>query len=337
MYHYKQRSLVLLYVIFVSMVFTLTGCKTPPKRGENLLIVNFQQGKTLRYHMTSTRETLLELKSSKTGDKQGQPQKTSESLELVMAYKPVKVNPFGLTRLECTCESAKVTRTALTGKNKQVGDAIEKLAGKTFILELSPVGKIQDFKDLEKLLFDIGTTAFDTSRKDMRIKNPDMIYDFVALQWYLWDSISSFPNPMEGVRQGMKWTSIQLIAWPIAMYKMPCRITTFTLDSIKEENGQQKAVIDSTYELSPDTVENYPKPYEGTFQMRSLFGFLRDYKFQTLTGHGQQIFNLTTGEVESDQQQSDLTATASFPFPLGDSVPHIDVHQTLTVKLLDTP
>lgn len=337
MANHKRQAWALLYTIIVPVMFTLAGCGAPQKRGENLLVVNFRQNKVLRYHMTSVRETLLELKSSKTGDKQGQPQKSSESLELVMAYKPVKVNPFGLTHLECTCESAKVSRTALTGKSKQAGDAIENLAGKTFTLELSPVGKIEDFKELEKLLFDIGSTAFDSSRQDTRIKNPDMIYDFVALQWYLWDSIASVPNPMGGVQQGMTWKNTQLIAWPIAMYDMPCRITTFTLNSIKEENSQQKAVIDSTYELSPKTVENYPKPYEGSFQMRSLFGFLRDYKFQALTGQGQQIFNLSTGQVESDTQRYNLSATASFPFPLGDSVPYININQTLTVKLLDTP
>jgi hypothetical protein len=333
----KQRFYWLVYGILVTVIFSIGGCSTPLKRGDNLLVVNFQQNKTLRYQMTSKRETSLELKSSGTGKNQGQPQKTTESLELVMAYKPLKVNPFGLTQVECTCESAKVNRSALTGKTNSTGDAIEKLTDKTFVLELSPVGRIEDFKQLEKLLLEIGNASFDNSRNDMRVKNPDMIYDFIALQWYLWDSISSVPNPMSGVKPQMTWTSTQLVAWPVPVPNMPCRITTFTLDSTKEENSQQKAVINSTYQISPKTVENFPKPYEGSFQMRSLFGFLRDYKFQTIQGQGQQVFNLTTGQVESDTQQYDLSATASFPFPLGDSVPHLNIHQTMTVKLLDTP
>jgi hypothetical protein len=333
----KQLLFLLLYGFTGTVIFSLGGCGGPLKRGENLLVVNFQQAKTLRYQMTSVRETDLDLQSSKSGNKQGQSQKTTESLELVMAYKPLKVNPFGLTQIECTCESAKVNRGGLTGKNKTSGDAIEKLTGKTFVLELSPVGKIEDFEQLEKLLLEIGAAAFDNSRNDMRIKNPDMIYDFIALQWYLWDSISSVPNPLSGVKPQMTWTSTQLIAWPVPMHDMPCRITTFTLDSVKTENAQQKAVITSAYQLSPKTVENYPKPYEGTFQMRNLFGFLRDYKFQSLQGKGQQVFNLTTGQVENDTQQYDLTATAAFPFPLGDSVPHLNIHQTLTVKLLTAP
>jgi hypothetical protein len=333
----KQWVSLLLCGILGIVIVSMSGCGTPPKRGDNLLIVNFQKDKVLRYQMVSKRETNLELQSSGTGQKQGQPQKTSESLELVMAYKPLKVNPFGLTKIECTCESAKVNRSALTGKSNSSGDAIEKLAGKTFTLELSPVGKIEDFSQLEKLLLEVGNASFDTSRSDMRVKNPDMIYDFIALQWYLWDSVSSVPNPMGGVKPQMTWTNTQVVSWPVPVPNMPCRITTFTLDSMKEENGQQKAVIGSAYQISPKTLENFPKPYEGSFQMRSLFGFLRDYKFQTIQGKGQQVFNLTTGQVESDSQEYDLAATASFPFPLGDSVPRLNIHQIMTVKLLDKP
>jgi len=326
-----------LYGVMGVVFLSLCGCGGPQKRGENLLVVNFQKDKILRYQMTSTRETTLELKSSSSGKKQGQPQKTIESLELVMAYKPIKADPFGLTQIECTCESVKVSRGALGGKNQTTGDAIKNLKGKSFVLELSPVGKIEDFRQLEKVLSDIGTTAFDDSRKEMRVKNPDMIYDFVALQWYLWDSVSSVPNPSEGVRRGMTWKNTQLIAWSVPIPHPPCRIAAFALDSVKEENNQQKAVIKSAYQLSPKTVENFPKPYEGTFQMRGLFGFLRDYKFLSLTGQGEQIFNLTTGTVESDAQQYEVQAQAAFLLPLGDSVPCLTIHQTTTIKLLHTP
>jgi hypothetical protein len=333
----KQRASLLLCGILATVIFSMSGCGTPLKRGDNLLVVNFQQNKTLRYQMVSSRTLNFELKSSATDKKQSENQKTEESLELVMAYKPLKVNPFGLTQIECTCESAKVNRSAQAGKTRTAADAVEKLAGKSFVLELSPVGKIDDFGQLEKLLLDVGTASFETSRNNMRVKSPDMIYDFIALQWYLWDSIASIPNPLSGVNPQMTWTSTQLVAWPVPVPNMPCRITTFTLDSIKEENGQKMALINSTYQISPKTVENFPKPYEGSFLMQGMFGFLKDYQFQTIQGKGQQVFNLTTGQVESDTQEYDMFVTASFPLPLGDSVPQLNIHQTMTVKLLDTP
>jgi hypothetical protein len=315
--------------------FSAGGCSPTQKQRENLLVVNFHPDQVLRYQMTSTRRTTLAVQDSTTGKKQGSPQETLESMELVIAYKPVKIDMFGVTQIEGVCESIKVTRNSQSGKGQPAGDAVENLKGKPFILELSPSGKIEDFKQLEKILFDAGSTAFDTSRKEMRVKNPDMIYDFVALQWYLWDAIASVPNPMAGVTPGMTWKNTQLIAWPVPIPNPPCRITTFTLDSVKEENGPQKALIKSTYQLSDKTVAGFPRPYEGTFMMRGLFGFLQNYQFQSLAGQGEQIFNLTTGIVESDTQEYDLAATAGFLLPLGSSVPHLNIHQTLSVKLLD--
>jgi len=331
----RQQLTRPLYAVMVCMAAVLMGCHGPVQRGENLLIVNFEEGKVLRYQMTSSRDVTIELTGSTTGTKQGQPQKMTESMELTMAYKPVKVDPFGLTRIECTFEAVKVNRSSFSGRGGTSSDAMESLQGKTFILELSPSGQIEDFSQLEQLLLDTGKAAFDTARNDLRVKNPDMIYDFVALQWYLWDSISSVPNPLDGVKPGMTWTNTQLIAWPVPIPNPPCRVTTFKLDSVVDENAQKKAVIASTYRLSDTTVANFPKPYEGTFQMRGLFGFLRDYKFQSLEGEGKQVFNLSTGTVESDTQKYLLKTTASFLLPLGDSVPHVAIEQTLRIQKLE--
>jgi hypothetical protein len=327
----------LLCVALLGLLSGLTGCgeRIIPRGSENLLVVNFQEGKTLRYQMKSVREVTIELTSSKSGGKQAQPQKMTETLEMVMAYKPVKVDPFGLTKLECVCESAAVHRGSFTGKGGVAGDAVENLKGKLFVLELSPTGKIQDFSQLEALLLEVGKTAFDTTRKDQNIKNPDMIYDFVAMQWYLWDSISSVKDPLDGVKPGMKWTNTQVVAWPIPIPNTPCRVTTYTLDSTQQQEDVVKAIIKSTYQLSDKTLEEFPKPYEGMFQMRGLFGFLRDYQFKSLEGTGEVMFNLSTGTVESDKQQYKVVAGAAFLLPLGDSQPSVVVDQTIDIQLLE--
>jgi len=333
-----RKSLIssLFGVVLLGLIFGQNGCgeRIIPHGSENLLVVNFQEGKTLRYQMKSVREVTIELSSAKSGGKQAQPQKMTESLEMVMAYKPVKVDPFGLTRLECVCESAVVTRGQFTGKGGVAVDAVENLKGKPFVLELSATGKIQDFKQLEALLLEVGKTAFDTTRKDQKVKNPDMIYDFVAMQWYLWDSIASVKNPLAGVKPGMTWMNTQVVAWPIPIPNTPCRITTFTLDSVQQGEDTSKAIIKSTYQISDKTLDTFPKPYEGNFQMRGLFGFLRDYQFKSLEGTGEVAFNLSTGTVESDKQQYKLIATAAFLLPLGDSQPSVVVDQTVDIQLL---
>lgn len=327
----------LLSVALLGLLFGLAGCgeRIIPQGSGNLLVVNFQEGKTLRYRMKSVRDTTIELSSAKAGTKQGKPQKMTESLEMVMAYTPVKVDPFGLTKLECVCESAAVTRGSFTGKGGVSVDAVENLKGKPFVLELSPTGKIQDFTQLETLLLEIGKTAFDTTRKDASVKNPDMIYDFVAMQWYLWDSIASVTDPLSGVKPGMKWTDTQVVAWPVPIPNTPCRVTTFMLDSVQENEDARKAIIKSTYQISDKTLGTFPKPYEGTFQMRGLFGFLRDYQFKSLEGGGEVAFNLSSGTVESDKQQYKLIASAAFLLPLGDSQPSVVVEQSIDIQLLE--
>lgn len=329
---------ILLGAVLSALLFGLCGCgeQVIPPRGANLLVVNFEEGKTLRYRMNASRNVAIELNGA--GGKQGQPQKMSESVEMVMAYKPVKVDPFGLTKLECVCESVAVKRASFASKSAAAaGDALENLKGKPFILEMSPTGKIQDFSGLELLLRQVAETAFDTSRKDARVKNPDMIYDFVAMQWYLWDSIASVPNPLDGVKPGMQWTNTQVVAWPVPLPNTPCRVTTFTLDSIRQEDEEtQMAMINSSYQLSEKTLTGFPKTYEGSFQLRGLFGFLRNYQFKSLDGSGQVVFNLSTGQVESDTQKYTLVSTASFLLPLGDSVPSVIVEQTIDIQRLES-
>ncbi len=329
----STAAIVLGVGIFLGLLL-IHGCGGKPlsslERGK-YLVVGFEEGYPLRYKMTSSRSTALDLTGS-SGKQQPKPQEMVERLEMVMAYKPVEVDPFGLTRIEAVCESASVLRSGMTGR-KESSDAIENLKGRAFILDLSPKGQIADFTELEKLLKEIGDTAFDSSRQS-RVKNPDMLSDFIAMQWYLWDSIASVPNPLDGVVAGQQWQSKQLVPWPIPIPNTPCRITTFTLESIEPVDGMTKAVIASEYALSDKTLENFPKPYDGSFQMRGLFGFLRDYQFKSLVGKGQQRFNMTTGQIESDHQDYTVTATASFLLPLGDSVPNIVIHQTIDIELL---
>ena len=117
------------------------------------------------------------------------------------------------------------------------------------------------------------------------------------------------------------------------------RVTTYTLDHfVEKENTDRKALITSTYKMTEAPMESFLTPYKHTkFQMRGMFGFLRGYQFKEITGTGEQIFNVDRGILEKNHQQYTLDVTASFMFPLGDSVPVLKVDQTLTVELLNQP
>lgn len=309
----------------------LAGCRESQKK--ELLAVEFKPDTTLQYRFVSEREITLELKSDdpKMQDK-NKPQTMAEKLELVIAYKPVEVDPLGLTVIEAKCESAKVTRRNFTAA-ATTPDAAEKLAGKTFTIKLSPRGKIDDYSSLTEIVRQLGEMAFTGSTTgSQKIKNPDMIYDFIAMQWYLWDSVATIEKPLDGVAKGTTWTADQLIPLPVPMIAV--RKTTYTFDDVMETPEGRKAAIGSTYELSKSKLENWPKPYADRFAMKGMFGFLRNYQYQSVAGVGKQVFNIDTGVVESDRQEYKMIMTAAFMLPLGDSVPVITIDQTITTELL---
>lgn len=186
--------------IFTAVVFgVLTGCEQKAKKqkpvttrekplvaGRELLTVDFQKGQTLQYKFVCGREIELDWDPQK---KEAKPDKSSidkssESMEMVITYTPIEVDPFGLTTIKATCESVKINRS----KGPQ-GDAVENLKGKTFTFTVGPTGKIEDHSQLTGLVKEIGEKAFLSNTGRGRIKEQDMIGDFVVTQWFLWDSI----------------------------------------------------------------------------------------------------------------------------------------------------
>jgi hypothetical protein len=326
-----------LRLVIVGCVLCFAGCQDAAKSPQdNWLLVSFEKDIPITYRMVSERETEIDLT---TGDpkKKSRPQTTTEKLELVMVYTPVVVDPFGLSTLKVECESVKVTRSGFSGK-QSASDAMESLTGKSFTLDLTPTGKIADISDLERLAAELGKASFSTSKQSARIKNPDMIADFLAMQQYLWAAGSAISNQLD-LKSGDTWQTQQSIPWPVPIYPPPGRTTTYTLESIQtEEDLSRKAIIKSTYAMSEAPIEDYIRPYEeGQFQMRGLFGFLRNFQFKHIEGAGTQIFNMDDGLVESDRQQYQLDVTASFMLPLGDSLPVLKVDQKISIERIKTP
>jgi len=311
----------------------LAGCKTATeeekssvKPGE-LLTVDFQAGQTLRYKFVSSREITVEWDTTEAKSRPGRPvsDKSTESLEIIMAYTPTEINPYGLTKVKATCESVKVARSKGPGR-----DAVDNLAGKTFTLTVGPTGKIEDYSQLDELLKEIGKKAF---RPNTDIKEPDMISDVVATQWFLWDSISSIENPSEGLVVGQSWTSKLSVPTPMVMRK--ARDVTYRLDEIRPGAKGRLAVISSSYKIADSTPHDWPIPYSGRFQVSGAFGFYRNYKVIDLQNKGQELFNIDAGRTEKYHQQYQLQLSASLLMPLAGVNPKITIKQNLTMNLLE--
>ena len=324
----------------INIIFTLFtlsilyGCSNQyaiksPNKEHVLLTVDFHEGRTLRYEFVSDRETNIDWTSAESSSGNNEPvvDKSTEKLDLIMAYTPIKIDLYGLTTIKAECQAAKVTRTKDTQK-----DAAEYFSGKSYTFTADSTGKIHDYSQLEDLIKQVAEKAFIDEPELGRIKQPDMIGDFIAAQWFLWDSISSIKNPSQGVSIGQSWTS--KLSVPTPMISRLARNVTYKLDELRQNDNESVAVISSTYSKSDSVPSEWPVPYKGRIRMRGTFGLLQSYKLIDLTGNGQELFNLDSGQIQEYNQQYNIIIQASFP--MGISVkPIINIKQTISMKLIE--
>ncbi|MBU1260088.1 MAG: hypothetical protein KJ757_07620 [Planctomycetes bacterium] len=313
---------------------TVGMAKSAGFKGPVLLAVDFKPDVPLKYNFVCERRIALDMGSSGRSKKgnNSNTQNFTEKLEVEMVYKPVKVDPYGYTVIEATCESAKVTRTSSGGRGQLRADAAEFLAGKSFTLKITPIGKVTDYSSLESLIKELGQKAFGGDRKRSRIKDPDMIMDFVATQWSIWDSVSSIKKPLKGLKKNRKWDS-KLLA-PMPFVSKVGRDVEYKLADVVDDNGVSLALITSNYKLSKLPLKEVPLPYSGSFQMRGTFGFLQGYKVLSIEGTGWQLYDIEKGLIKSDTQQYKAEVTASI-FGLGGVEPNIEINQMITTTLIE--
>ena len=159
-----------------------------------------------------------------------------------------------------------------------------------------------------------------------------MLSDFFALQWFLWDPVSSIKKPYEGLCVGESWKS--KISVPTPMLMMAARDVVYTLDEIREGPNGRIAVIKSSYSLSESVPDSWPLPYSGSFRVSGRFGFLRGYKIQELSGEGEIFYNLDTGRLISNYQEYTAVIRASLRMGLSGH-PIIRIDQNLRTRIQD--
>lgn len=313
---------ILFYIFFAVFI---AGCDTPVSE-KTLFSVDFNKDEAVRYRFIS--ERTIDTNWNPDEQKPGTSKITSESIDMVIKYVPVEVNPYGITTIEAYCESIKAS---ISGSSRK--DAAETIAGKSFKITVGPNGKIHDRTELVKVIQEAGKSAF---RKDGNIKDPDLIEDFAATQWFLWDSVSSIEKPIAGLKVGQKWQS--KLPVPNSMVIRPVRDVTYKLAEIRQTDNGRIAVITSTYELADSVPEDWsPLPWSGRFQLAGQFGFFRSM-FQGLNvtsieGQGEELFNIDLGRTESYEQSYKVKIkTGGSPLPGAD--PIIAIEQRISMQLL---
>jgi len=319
--------------IFSIVVIGLSAGCNGGKR--EVLTVDFQENQTLRYKFVSTRDVDVDLggkkrKGSKAGS--GKLEKSTESFEMIVAYQPIEVDP-AFTKVKATCESVKIKRSKKNKSGRK--DAAESLAGKSFTFTVGPSGVIEDYSDMDRVLKEAGENAFGSLSSKGRIKEPDMLEDFTATQWFLWDSVSSIAKPAKGVAVGASWESQMSV--PDSMVLRKARNVTYTLEEIRESEDGRVAVINSVYSPAPKGDLGWPAPYIGKFQLSGPLGFFRmlsgGFNVKVLEGEGQELFNIDAGRSEGYNQHYRLELEARKE-PLPNTRPKIVIDQKLTMQLL---
>jgi hypothetical protein len=199
---------------------------------------------------------------------------------------------------------------------------------------------MEDRSKLLEVIRQAGRAAFRADTSQGLIKELDMLYDFIAFQWFLWDSISSVPKPLKGVAVGDQWKSKLFV--PATMILFAARDVNYRLVEIRgpnepvevQDSNNRIAVIDSSYSLLYPSPSDWPVPYTDVFQMSGMFGFLRGYKVLDLQGQGRELFNIDAGRTEQYTQKYTLRTNASLPFGLGGINPLITIDQILTMELI---
>jgi hypothetical protein len=311
----------------------ISGCTSAPASRKTLLTVDFKPGQTLKYKFVSSRNMTVDWGAMRGGDpSKTKINKSSESLEMVVSYTPVEVDPYGVSTIRADCESARAKRTSESPRQQNWQEAAESFAGKSWTFTVDARGKVDRSKFVE-VLREAGQRAFRADRSKGLIKEPDMLFDVIAMQWFLWDSISSVNNPTKGVAVGDKWKSV--LAVPATMVLFAARDVNYTLSEIRVQDPNNRiAVIDSSYFLRWPNPPEWPVPYTEPFQMSGIYGFLREYKTHDLQGHGQELFNIDAGRTERYSQNYTVHASASLPMGLGGVNPQITIDQNMTMELL---
>ena len=261
-----NQTKILIAAIIVGII---AGCTPAQKSALNskrtLLTVDFKPDQPLKYKFVSSRKMAVDWGPSRGGDA-NKITSSSESLEMVVSYTPVRVDPYGISTIRANCESASVKRTLSSARPQSWKEAAESFTGKNWTFTVDARGKIVDGSKFVDVLHQAGQQAFRADKSHGLIKEPDMLYDVIATQWFLWDSVSHISKPAKGVAVGEKWKSV--LPAPATMILFAARNVNYTLEEIRQDPNDpnnRTAVISSTYSLLWPNPPEWPVPYTETF------------------------------------------------------------------------
>ncbi len=209
-------------------------------------------------------------------------------LELEMRYETTEVQSDNIAILKIAIKKMVMQDPSLGGQEPI--DLVEawKLDEEEMTLKVNQLGEVLDFEDaVQPKTFKMsGLTEAGGSYTQ---QNPYLLV------------------PEKEIPLGYSWTEERAIPFSAASEKMIAH-TTYTLDRVREENGEKIAVIKTTSSTMNKNVEVNPAKQGQNLGMVKLQFKFNEY---SSTGSGQIIFNMDKGQIETIENQSNMTIDLS--------------------------
>lgn len=268
------------FILSIFLLFLLVATGTVQAQDEKYLLRNqFKQGSTasLIYNVTNTGVTTMNAMQFP----------IESSLSLIMQYQTVKVDNDVATIV------AGIKKMLMNDPNiggeKDVDLADQwGLDENQITIKINPLGKIIEAEDAP-VSQSMQMQGMANAGQSYTQQNPFLLV------------------PEEAIPIGYSWTEERPITFTAASKEMIV-YTTYTLESVKEENGEQIAVIHTESTSFNEDVHVDPG---ASGQQMGLVKLQFTFKEYSTHGTGQIFFNLDQGRIERLENESDMVIDLS--------------------------
>lgn len=136
-------------------------------------------------------------------------------------------------------------------------------------------------------------------------KEPDMLPDIVAMQYNLFATAAKI-HSFNDFQETEQLSLIEPTPWPLILFPVPDHQVNCTGTNLS-----------------------------ANYKMPGLFGFLRHFAYDSISGCGEKNYNISTGIIEKSTQKYTVEGTASYAMPVNDTQPKISIQQTTTYELIE--
>lgn len=260
-----------------------------PQDAKVELRLKYEKGQVLRYK--TVQKTVTEAAGNSFQQQMG----------FVFSMKVEDVASDGAATLKCTYEAVSVKATGLqdldydSEKDKEVPDEpmlqmVSKLVGQSFVMKMTPAGRVTDVKGFDKILEAMMAAAGDEQARQMAKQMLQQVFSDDAFKSMMQQMSPVLPDGKVG--RGDTWTNDFSIKLPML------GAIKYSVQSRLADLQGKSAQIDQDIKLELKPGENEDNPLAGLFELKSS------------KGRSSCVFAVDRGLFLSQKVQMEMTLSA---------------------------